>query len=180
MLLLNLKNLTCAIVGSSNTNHYGSMIDSDDFVIRINHLPFGRNPKETNRIKNCYGSKTNLWIEYMTKPEDIIKKKSVTLRGYYNSKYNVNLKSLNFTYMRSSCIQKINYEKILCIPEQIWSNARFMYPNTSITGCRRQRPTLGFAAFLLFKKLCAKVKLYGFNGLITIDHHKISKCHNRF
>ncbi|KAI5608130.1 CMP-N-acetylneuraminate-beta-galactosamide-alpha-2, 3-sialyltransferase 1, partial [Silurus asotus] len=151
---------TCAVVGNSANlirSHYGAIIDSHDFVFRMNHGP-------TKGYERDVGAKTTHRAMY---PESsmnlanythlvLVPFKVLDLQWLISA---FTTKNITRTYLRVKPTVKANKDKVMIInPEFIryifesWLKKQGKYPST------------GFIMLMLAMHICDQVNVFGFGA----------------
>ncbi|KAL0994812.1 hypothetical protein UPYG_G00127470 [Umbra pygmaea] len=150
---------TCAVVGNSGNlkgSHYGALIDSSDFIIRMNRAP-------TSGYEVDVGSRTTHHVMYPESAQDVDNTTSLVLLPFKI----LDLQWLpgavttgtNITFSYRKLRPKINANKDLVkvvnpvfmkYIHEVWLDYQGRYPST------------GFMAVILALHICDEVNVYGF------------------
>ncbi|KAI5608132.1 CMP-N-acetylneuraminate-beta-galactosamide-alpha-2, 3-sialyltransferase 1, partial [Silurus asotus] len=151
---------TCAVVGNSANlirSHYGAIIDSHDFVFRMNHGP-------TKGYERDVGAKTTHRAMY---PESsmnlanythlvLVPFKVLDLQWLISA---FTTKNITRTYLRVKPTVKANKDKVMII------NPEFMrYIYESWLKKQGKYPSTGFIMLMLAMHICDQVNVFGFGA----------------
>ncbi|XP_056598099.1 CMP-N-acetylneuraminate-beta-galactosamide-alpha-2,3-sialyltransferase 1-like [Triplophysa dalaica] len=161
---------TCAVVGNSGNllrSHYGPLIDSNDFVMRINKGP-------TEGFEKDVGSRTTHRIMY---PESSVDMDNSTHLVFYPFKIldmewlisALTTKNINKTYIEVPSTIKANKDKVMILHPEFM---KYVYVNW--TESHGRYPSTGFLTLILALHICDEVKVFGFGAT------KAGKWHHYF
>ncbi|XP_040045091.1 CMP-N-acetylneuraminate-beta-galactosamide-alpha-2,3-sialyltransferase 1 [Gasterosteus aculeatus] len=151
---------TCAVVGNSGNlkgAQYGALIDSFDFVVRMNQAP-------TTGFEEDVGAKTTHHLMYPESAKDLDNTTSLVLIPFKTLDLQWILSALTtgtikHTYTRVPSRIKANKDKVL-----IYSPTFFKYVfDTWLEGHGRY-PSTGFLSLMLAVHICDEVSVFGFGA----------------
>ncbi|KAK2830085.1 hypothetical protein Q5P01_018016 [Channa striata] len=151
---------TCAVVGNSGNlkgSNYGKLIDSNEFIIRMNQAP-------TAGFENDVGSRTTHHIMYPESAIDLdnntrlvlIPFKILDLQWIISALTKATIK---YTYVPVMSRIKANKDKVV-----IYSPTFFKYVYESWLDGHGRYPSTGFLSLMLAIHICDEVSVFGFGS----------------
>ncbi|XP_051526519.1 CMP-N-acetylneuraminate-beta-galactosamide-alpha-2,3-sialyltransferase 1, partial [Myxocyprinus asiaticus] len=151
---------TCAVVGNSGNlkgSHYGLIIDSNDFVMRINKGP-------TKGYEKDVGSKTTHRFIYPESASDMDNSTHLVLSPFkiLDMEWLISAfttKHIHLTYMEVPATVKANEHKVMILhPEFI------KYVHDNWTANHGRYPSTGFLTLIFALHICDEVNVFGFGA----------------
>ncbi|KAM9385336.1 CMP-N-acetylneuraminate-beta-galactosamide-alpha-2,3-sialyltransferase 1-like isoform 1-T1 [Pholidichthys leucotaenia] len=151
---------TCAVVGNSGNlkgSHYGSLIDSSDFIIRMNQAP-------TTGFEDDVGTKTTHHVMYPESAIDLDNSTSLVLIPFKTLDLQWVISALTTgtikqTYLPVISRIRANKDKVL-----IYSPTFFKYVYESWLEGHGRYPSTGFLSLLFAIHICDEVSVFGFGA----------------
>eukprot|EP00746_Dinoflagellata_sp_MGD_P154537 gnl/MRDRNA2_/MRDRNA2_84870_c2_seq1.p1 gnl/MRDRNA2_/MRDRNA2_84870_c2~~gnl/MRDRNA2_/MRDRNA2_84870_c2_seq1.p1 ORF type:complete len:365 (+),score=40.38 gnl/MRDRNA2_/MRDRNA2_84870_c2_seq1:342-1436(+) len=182
----------CALVGSSNYlvgRRLGREIDDHDIVIRVNRLPtptfiedFGNKTdvyfSEVTRFRSCAGFMDN-FLSFSGKQSP--RTDWCNFTGKQPCRYKVFiLKGSDFRMPEVFPGDEPGCKLVCSAPDLVCGEqATEIFQVVTWLPRLKQIPTSGLQAFFTFAPICSSMRLYGFGGEGTADHHfSNTKTHN--
>ncbi|KAJ8273297.1 hypothetical protein GJAV_G00099950 [Gymnothorax javanicus] len=158
---------TCAVVGNSGNlkgSNYGALIDSSDFIIRMNKAP-------TSGYEKDVGSRTTHHVMYPESAQNLqnttnlvlIPFKILDLQWIISA---LTTGSIKYTYLPVMAKIKANKSKVL-----IYNPTFFKYVYDSWLEGHGRYPSTGFLALMFAIHICDEVNVYGFGADKGGDWH---------
>ncbi|KAG9355469.1 hypothetical protein JZ751_000307 [Albula glossodonta] len=151
---------TCAVVGNSGNlvgSKYGSLIDSSEFIIRMNHAP-------TFGFEEDVGRKTTHHVMYPESAKNLQNTTSLVLIPFKTLDLQwiisaLTTGSIKHTYLPVLSKIKANKDKVL-----IYSPTFFKYVYDTWLEGHGRYPSTGFLALMFAVHICDEVNVYGFGA----------------
>ncbi|KAI7798597.1 CMP-N-acetylneuraminate-beta-galactosamide-alpha-2,3-sialyltransferase 1 [Triplophysa rosa] len=151
---------TCAVVGNSGNllrSHYGPLIDSNDFVVRINKGPTGGFEKDV-------GSRTTHRIMYPESSVDVDNSTHLVLSPFkmLDIEWLISAfttKNITKTYMNVSSTIQANKDKVMILHPEFM---KYVYVNW--TDSHGRYPSTGFLTLMFALHICDEVNVFGFGA----------------
>ncbi|KAF3707727.1 CMP-N-acetylneuraminate-beta-galactosamide-alpha-2,3-sialyltransferase 1 [Channa argus] len=151
---------TCAVVGNSGNlkgSHYGKLIDSNEFILRMNQAP-------TAGFEEDVGSRTTHHLMYPESAIDLdnnthlvlIPFKILDLQWIISA---LTKGTIKYTYVPVMSRIKANKDKVL-----IYSPTFFKYVYESWLDGHGRYPSTGFLSLMLAIHICDEVSVFGFGS----------------
>ncbi|KAM4539471.1 CMP-N-acetylneuraminate-beta-galactosamide-alpha-2,3-sialyltransferase 1-like [Odontesthes bonariensis] len=151
---------SCSVVGNSGNlkgSHYGGLIDSSDFIIRMNQAP-------TSGFEEDVGARTTHHVMYPESAIDLDNTTSLVLIPFKTLDLQWIISALTtgtikYTYLPVMPRIKANKDKVL-----IYSPTFFKYVYESWLEGHGRYPSTGFLSLLLAIHICDEVSVFGFGA----------------
>nr|CAG32838.1 alpha 2,3-sialyltransferase ST3Gal I [Tetraodon nigroviridis] len=151
---------TCAVVGNSGNlkgSQYGRLIDSSDFIIRMNQAP-------TLGFEEDVGTKTTHHVMYPESAKDLDNGTSLVLIPFKTLDLQWIISALTTGTIKHKYVPvmsriKANKDKVV-----IYSPTFFKYVYESWLEGHGRYPSTGFLSLLLAVHICDKVSVFGFGA----------------
>ncbi|XP_055076345.2 CMP-N-acetylneuraminate-beta-galactosamide-alpha-2,3-sialyltransferase 1 [Misgurnus anguillicaudatus] len=151
---------SCAVVGNSGNlleSHYGPLIDSNDFVMRINKGP-------TEGFEEDVGSKTTHRIFYPESAMDLDNSTHLLLSPFkiLDIEWLISIfttKHINKTYMDVPSTINANKDKVMILHPEFMK-----YVHVNWTENHGRYPSTGFLMVIFALHICDEVNVFGFGA----------------
>ncbi|XP_030644855.1 CMP-N-acetylneuraminate-beta-galactosamide-alpha-2,3-sialyltransferase 1 [Chanos chanos] len=151
---------TCAVVGNSGNlkdSRYGSLIDSSDFIIRMNQAP-------TQGFEVDVGSRTTHHVMYPESAVDLDNTTSLVLIPFKTLDLEWIISALTTGYITHTYLPvmsriQANKDRVL-----IYSPSFFKYVHEAWLDSHGRYPSTGFLTLIFAMHICDQVSVYGFGA----------------